>query len=182
MSPKLKQFQVSLGLPFNLGSIAGTWEPDDQERRAAWELYVELITRISVEELQEEEGFLSEALSSLYTLFDTTRDILRRYGPEVATPKGASDLSFGQIAVTVLNLGLRPLLARWHPELAAYEARRPPEVSLLEHERNWDRRDALRGDLNDLRGTLRAYAEQLAQVAGVPSLLVNRPTSVDSAQ
>ncbi|HEX2404402.1 MAG TPA: hypothetical protein VHM29_06835, partial [Acidimicrobiia bacterium] len=147
-----------------------------------WELYVELITRISVEELQEEEGFLREALSSLYTLFDTTRDVLRRYGPEVATPKGASDLSFGQIAVTVLNFGLRPLLARWHPELAAYEAGRPPGVSLLEHERNWDHRDALRGDLNELRGTLRAYAEQLAQVAGVPSLLVNRPTSVDSAQ
>jgi hypothetical protein len=89
MSPKLKQFQVSLGLPFNLGSIAGTWEPDDQERRAAWELYVELITRISVEDLKEQEGFLREALSSLYTLFNTTRDILRRYGPDVATPKGS---------------------------------------------------------------------------------------------
>jgi hypothetical protein len=174
MSPKFKQFQVSLGLPFNLGSIAGTWEPDDQERRAAWELYVELVTRISVEELKEEEGFLREALSSLYTLFNTTRDILRRYGPDVATPKGASDLSFGQIAVTVLNLGLRPLLAKWHPELAAYEATRSSGVSPLEHEQNWDRRDALRADLNELRGTLRAYAEQLAEVAGVPSLIVQR--------
>ena len=177
MSPKLKQFQVSLGLPFNLGSIAGTWEPDEQERRAAWELYVELITRISVEELQEQEGFLREALSSLYSLFDTTRDILRRYGPEVATPKGASDLSFGQIAVTVLNLGLWPLLAKWHPDLAAYEATRPPDVSPLDHERSWDRRDDLRADLNELRGTLRAYAEQLAQVAGVPSLIVRRPAT-----
>jgi hypothetical protein len=174
MSPKLKQFQVSLGLPFNLGSIAGTWEPDDQERRAAWELYVELITRISVEDLKEQEGFLREALSSLYTLFNTTRDILRRYGPDVATPKGVSDLSFGQIAVTVLNLGLRPLLAKWHPELAAYEAIRPSEVSPLDHERNWDRRHELRADLNEIRQTLHAYAEQLAKVAGVPSLIVDR--------
>jgi hypothetical protein len=177
MSPRFKQFEVSLGLPFNLGSIAGTWEPDDQERRAAWELYVELITRISVDGPKEEEGFLREALSSLYTLFDTTRDILRRYGPDVATPKGASDLSFGQIAVTVLNLGLRPLLARWHPELAAYEATRPPEVSPLDHERRWGRRNALRVDLDELRGTLRAYAEQLAEVAGIPSLIAKRPSA-----
>jgi hypothetical protein len=177
MSPKFKQFQVSLGLPFNLGSIAGTWEPDDQERRAAWELYVELITRISVEQLKEREGFLREALSSLYTLFDTTRDVLRRYGPEVATPKGASDLSFGQIAVTVLNLGLRPVLAKWHPELAAYEATRPAEVSPLDYERNWNRRDELRADIEELRGTLRAYADQLAEVAGVPSLIIERPST-----
>jgi hypothetical protein len=35
----------------------------------------------------------------------------------VATPKGG-DLSFGLIAMTVLNKVLRPLLAQWHPELA----------------------------------------------------------------
>jgi hypothetical protein len=177
VTPRLKQFEVSFGLPFNLGSIAGTWEPDDNERRAAWELYVELITRISVQQLRPREGFLREALSSFYALFGTTRDILRRYGPEVAMPKGHSNLSFGQIAVTVLNLGLRPLLSKWHPELAAYEASRPPEISPLEHERNWRRQEELRSDINELRKTLRAYADQLAQVAGVPSLVVDRPST-----
>jgi len=35
-------FQV--GLNFHFLQISGTWEPNDQERRAAWELYVELNT------------------------------------------------------------------------------------------------------------------------------------------
>ncbi|WP_370135611.1 hypothetical protein [Streptacidiphilus sp. EB103A] len=63
--------------------IAGTWEPNDAERRAAWELYVELVTRVSVVPLGTDEGLLREALSSLYSLFGTTREVLRRHGPEV---------------------------------------------------------------------------------------------------
>lgn len=40
-------FKVSLNLPFGLGGIDQSWEPDDDERRAAWEFYVELCTRIA---------------------------------------------------------------------------------------------------------------------------------------
>ncbi|SRR5260370_26209430 len=72
--PKLKGVTVSLKLPF-LGTINGIWEPDEVEQQAAWEMYVELITRVSLVELQPGEGLLHEALSSLYTLFDTTRKI-----------------------------------------------------------------------------------------------------------
>lgn len=40
----------SVGVKLNLRvvEISGTWEPNDAERRAAWELYVELVTRVSV--------------------------------------------------------------------------------------------------------------------------------------
>jgi hypothetical protein len=44
----VKQISLSLGLPFGLGSISGTWEPDEQEQRAAWEISVELITGTSI--------------------------------------------------------------------------------------------------------------------------------------
>jgi hypothetical protein len=122
---KPQELRVSLGLPFGLGSISGTWGPDDAERRAAWEMYVELVTRISVEPLGPEEGLLREVLGSLYSLFGSTRDILRRYGPEVAIPKRGHELSFGSIAVTVLNRALRPC---WHagiPSLATTSRRDP---------------------------------------------------------
>jgi hypothetical protein len=168
---KREEVTVSLNLPFGLGGISGKWAPDEAERKAAWEMYVELVTRISVEELEAGEGLLREALSSLYTLFGSTRDILRRYGPEVATPKRGHELSFGLIAVTVLNRALRPLLSRWHPELSDYESTRAPDTSALEHERRWDRQEELRRALADLRGTLRSYADLLADVAGVPSLV-----------
>src|SRR5207244_6175375 len=108
--------------------VEGTWEPDQAERDAAWEMYVELVTRISVAPLAPDEGLLREALSSLYTVFGTTRAILRKYGPSVARPKGEGTLSLGHLAVAILNRVLRPVLAKWHPMLLHYEATREPSV------------------------------------------------------
>ncbi len=39
--------KVSINLPFGIGG--SEWETDTTQRRAAWSLYVELVTRISVE-------------------------------------------------------------------------------------------------------------------------------------
>jgi hypothetical protein len=39
---------VPVGLNLHVLLISGTWEPNDDERRAAWELYVELVTRMAV--------------------------------------------------------------------------------------------------------------------------------------
>jgi hypothetical protein len=168
---KRQEVKVSLGMPFGLGSISGTWAPEDAERRAAWEMYVELVTRISVQSLGPGEGLLRESLTSLYSLFDSTRDILRRYGPEVAIPKRRHELSFGTVAVAVLNRGLRPLLARWHPELTHHESTRTPDVSSFDHEKNWTKHHELRAALEDVRKTLVAYADLLGKVAGIPSLI-----------
>lgn len=170
---KLTSVKVSLKLPY-IGGVEGTWEPDESERNAAWEMYVELITRISVAELKPGEGLLREALSSLYTLFDTTRMILRKYGPSVAQPKGKDKLSFGYLAVAILNAVLRPILAKWHPLLLGYESAKESPVSPLEHERQWDKNEELRGVLNDARSVLIEYANLLAQVTNVPSLIIQR--------
>ena len=77
--PRRSSFKVSLNLPFGLGGVEQTWVPDDDERLAAWELYVELSTRITTVPLHAGTGLVREALSSLYSLFGTTREILRRY-------------------------------------------------------------------------------------------------------
>ena len=171
--PRLSSVEVKLKVP-QFAEISGTWQPDDSERRAAWEMYVELVTRISVAELQPEEGLLREALSSLYSLFDTTRKILREYGPSVAQPKGEDDLSFGYLAVVILNNVLRPVLAKWHPLLLDYENTRESSVSPLEHEKRWEKHDELRQVLDEVRVVLTDYADLLARVAGVPSLIAER--------
>ncbi len=168
---KFKSVKVSLKLPY-IGSIEGTWEPNEDERKAAWELYVELITRISVAELKADEGLLQEALSSLYTLFDTTRRILREYGPSIAQPKGEDNLSFGYLAVVIINVVLRPVLAKWHPLLLNYESTKKNSVSPLEHERQWGKYKELQKTLNSVRSVLIKYANLLAEVAGVPSLII----------
>ena len=160
---------VSLKLPY-LGGIEGTWEPDESERRAAWEMYVELVTRVSTVELAAGEGLLLDALTSLYSLFESTRRILRQYGPSVATPKGRGGLSFGYLAVAILNNVLRPTLAKWHPLLVDYESKRDANVSPIEHEQQWEKNAELREALNAVRDVLNEYASLLAYVANVPVL------------
>lgn len=169
---KLKSVNLSLKLPF-IGSLGGTWEPDESEKSAAWEMYVELVTRISIAELQPSEGSLREALSSLHTLFETTRKILRKYGPGVAQPKGESSWSFGYLAVIILNGVLRPVLSKWHPILVDYESTKESSVSRIEHEQKWDKNEELRQALNDVRGGLIEYANLLANVSSVPSLIID---------
>ena len=163
-------FKVSLNLPFGLGGVEQTWEPNDDERRAAWELYVELVTRIATEPLEIGAGLQREALTSLYSLFPTTREILRRYGPGIAQGKGDDQTSFGQLAVTILNNALRPLLSEWHPRLQDHEDQRPETTTRAEWEAAWSEIDTLRKAIDEVRTTISQYADLLAQVAEVRSL------------
>jgi hypothetical protein len=82
-------------LPFGIGGAE--WEADITERKAAWSLYVELITRIAIQDLEKDQGLLRESLSSLHGLFSVTRQILKEAGPDV----GASPNSVGGIAMIV---------------------------------------------------------------------------------
>ena len=168
--PKLKSFTVKLKVPFTDTGLEGTWAPDDDERRAAWELYVELITRIAVVALKSDEGLLREAMASLHSLFDITREILRDHGPGVAQPKEGGSQSFGTIAVAVLNVVIRPFLARWHPLLTDWEAGRASDVSVTEHEAAWEDNAKVRAELREVQKVLDQYAKLLARVAGVPAL------------
>jgi hypothetical protein len=167
---KFGDIQVAITLPF-VGSIAGVWKPDDKERLAAWELYIELVTRAPVAEVNIGGGLLRESLTSLYSIFNTTRDILRRHGPGIAQIKHDGNLSFGYLAINILNFVLRPILAKWHPLLLSHENMRNQAISVFEHEQAWEQASDLRSQLTSARDILVAYSELLAQVAGVPSLL-----------
>jgi hypothetical protein len=162
---------VNVGLRLGPISLGGTWEPDEAEVEASWEMYIELATRVSTQQLAENEGILREALTSLRELFPTTREILRRHGPTVARKKGSGEHSFAELAVYVLNYSVRPVLAKWHPLLADHEARRPEDRTVVEHEAAWERAGELRAALEELRSSLLAYANLLADVAGVEPLI-----------
>lgn len=161
---------VKIKLNLHVIQISGEWEPSDAERAAAWELYVELITRVAMVPLGSQEGLLREALTSLYSLFPTTRDILRRHGPAVAMPKPPGQYNLGYLAVVTLNVGLRPFLTRWHPALEDWEAQRPADRSRIEHETMWNRASELRIDLTSTGDLLSVYTDLLGAACGIPDL------------
>jgi hypothetical protein len=149
----LKLRSVSLNLPFGLGGvIVDVSEPDV---RAAWHLYVEFATRVTAHPLTPGAGSVSEALASLYSLFETSRQVLREAGPEVAEgPK-----SLGPLAIRILNEGIRPFLVRWHSEVRTAES---SGGGLDER-----RRAEFDQELGQLRADLSQYVDALAEIAGI---------------
>lgn len=77
------------------------------DRKAAWELYVELSTRIVTRRLPPGCGDEKAALDSVHALFPITREILRRHGKKA--------VKFHKIAISILDQ-VRPFTAKWHKE------------------------------------------------------------------
>src|SRR6266849_10370462 len=154
-----KLTKVSVSLPFGLGSAE--WTEDPTERKAAWSLYVELVTRVALQPLAIEDGSIREALSSLHSLFGVTREVLKAAGPDVAT--GGLN-SVGGIAILTLNKGLRPFLTKWHIALKNWESGKSPTTSPIDHESAWSEGDSCRAELEMVRRELSKYADALAKI------------------
>jgi hypothetical protein len=95
---KLKKWFENWGLTklkVSIGFLETEWEPQEADRDAAWELYVEMLTRIVTQPLIDDDGDEKTALDSVHALFGITREILRR--------KGRDCIQFSKIAVIVLN-------------------------------------------------------------------------------
>lgn len=165
-----KSISIQIGVP-GWGSIEGTWEPNENEQMAAWELYVELVTRVSIVDVSKSSYLLRESLESLHALFSITRSILRQYGPSIAKPKNGRALSLGYLAITILNSVLRPFLSKWHPMLLDYENQKPSHISLLQHEQNWQHYHEFRRELEQVQLSVYEYGNVLAEVSGVVPLI-----------
>ena len=123
-------------------------QSEDQD--AAWELYVEMLTRIVTQPLPYDVGDDKTALDSVYSLFPITREILRR--------RGRSTVKFSMIAIPVLNQIVRPFTAKWHRE------------SLAGAFDDDDKCREFRRELASLQEELRNYNRMLAEIAGVEDL------------
>jgi hypothetical protein len=138
------------GLKINLGFLEGEFAPHDPDRAAAWELYIELLTRVATQCLPAEAGDEKTALDSVYAIFKETRDILRRHG------SGCGE--FAKLAIPVLNQVIRPFTAKWH------------RLSLAGGFQDAARCREFRADLAILQPKLRNYTRALAAMAAVEDL------------
>ena len=126
------------------------WSPKDPDRDAAWELYAELLTRVTTQTLYAGQGEEQAALQSVYTIFPITRDIMRRHGRQAT--------EFTKIAVVVLNQVIRPFTSKWHDRSRA-DAFESPDLCR-----------EFREDLARLQPKLIAYSHMLSDMAGVEDL------------
>lgn len=137
-------------IKLHIGFIDVAFTPSVGDQEAAWEMYVELITRVTTQRLDSDSGDEETALTSVYHLFDITREILKRKGREAQ--------NFTKIAVIVLNQIIRPFTAKWHKKKIA--------GAFL----NVDECLAFRNELVVLQAKLRGYSKMLADIAMVEDL------------
>jgi hypothetical protein len=136
-----------------------TFVVNNESRNVAWQLFVETVTRVSTQPLDDDEGLTREALTSLYGLFATTRDTLKSSRPSVPVPGGRT---VEHLAITMLNQELRPFLSKWHPRLREFEQARPDAT-----ETDWPENAACRAELREAQRRIHAYAMGFAKLAGV---------------
>lgn len=147
---------TKFGVPFNEKFLKIKWDPNedvktelnptDSDRKAAWDLYVEMETRITTQPLDPVYVDEKTALSSVYSLFQTTR-ILLKQGPDCVV--------FAKIAITILNQKVRPFTTKWHIK-SMEGAFNDPSVCA-----------EFRQELESLQEVLRVYARTLAVLAGI---------------
>ena len=122
----------------------------DADKAAAWEMYIELLTRITTQPLDTEHGDEKTALESVYSLFPITRQVLKNNTKHC--------VEFAKLAIVILNQIVRPFTAKWH-RLSLQGAFGDPKE-----------REQFRKELDSLQVTLRKYAKMLADMAGVEDL------------
>lgn len=138
------------GLKIKIPFAEMEWNPKDKDKDAAWELYIELLTRISTQYLEPESGDEKTALDSIYKLFDLTRNIIK--------DNGRLCIEFTKIAIVVLNQIIRPFTAKWH------------RLSLEGAFGDETKRKEFRSELEKLQIKLHIYTKMLADMAGVEDL------------
>ncbi len=126
------------------------WKPKDADKAAAWDLYIELLTRIATQPLGMEHGDEKTALESIHSLFKTTREILKAHARDCQ--------EFAKIAVVVLNQVVRPFTAKWH------------KISLTDEFTLPETKYQFRCELDLLQDKLRKFTKMLADMAGVEDL------------
>lgn len=150
---KLRDFLETWGLKslkLSFGFLEAEFQPSDPDRAAAWDLYVELLTRVTTQEIPTAAGDEETALASIFSLFPLTRQILKEHG------SGAG--AFAKIAVPVLNQIIRPFTTKWH------------QRSLSKAFYSDVLRAEFRAEIADVQTQLRNYTRALAAMAEVEDL------------
>lgn len=132
---------------FNGDRLKEFWSATEADRRLAWEIYVELATRIATVDLDDEKGNDRSALNSVYNLFKLSRECMRSYGPEAANA--------GALVTAFLNGRIRKFTEHWH------------QISLNE---GWQE-GVQKAPNEEFRAALKPLQVELRKIAAALSLL-----------
>jgi len=122
----------------------------DVDKKAAWDMYVELLTRSTTQNIDFEYGDEQAALQSFFSIFNVTREILKKYG--------SGCIEFSKIAIIILNQVIRPFTTKWH------------RLSIDGAFSDDSKRKLFRQELVAIQTKIKDYTKCLSDIAGVEDL------------
>ncbi len=140
-------------LKISAGFLEMEFCPNDNDKNAAWQMYIDLLTRITTQPIDADDGDELTALKSIHGLFGLTRTVIKEYGRH--------GLEFTKIAIVVLNQIIRPFTAKWH-KISLNNGFDDQQTCLI-----------FRKELDELQKKLRVYTRMLGEMSGVEEDLLN---------
>jgi hypothetical protein len=134
--------------------------PDSATAKAGWRVYVEAATRIATRDLPAGPGVLGEAIASLDMLADGIRAELKAMPPP--TLDGGDD-TIRILAVSLLNDGVQPFLAKWRSRYRRF-------AESGRSEGKWGRAEACRAALTETHCRCLPTIRALGRKVGAPPL------------
>jgi len=148
------------------------------QRRVAWSIFVEIMTRIATQQMLDSEGDDGIAIKSLSDLFQSTRKSISEIKSTSVLPSSKGNFDTVETySLAMLNKDIRPFLSKWHPVWDTWRKSNPNTLCF-----DWDLHLAFRIDLKSLQSKIQERAKGLGEIAGVPEIdqFMKMTTHLDS--
>jgi hypothetical protein len=159
----LKPIELNIQLA-GIGTIK--LQPNWEDVQVAHKIWAELVTRKAAIEIDPENDVIVEVYDSWYALFQRMRQLLADVPSEcIRTEKSTQKLV--DVAVSTLNLGLRPHLTKWQALFRNWWTNTQEElrnVSPQEHQRKFPQYQELVSEMRLVNQQLIQYASQLKKL------------------
>jgi hypothetical protein len=158
-----KGFEVD-SAEFGFGDQKITIKPNQDDRKVAYRIWVELSTRKIGLPIDFEHDVIAEVYDSWYKFFDVTRELIKDI--PVNRVRSKSTTKIIEISIETLNMGLRPHLTQWQARFRRwynYQLEKDKEALLhpQDIQKAFPDYEALIADMKIVNGRLIHYRKRM---------------------
>jgi hypothetical protein len=153
---------VNVTLP---SGISFEFKAQEEDRKIAWEIFVQIRTRIAAVEFKKGEDSFKDVNVSLFALFTLIREKI--LGLSLKTVTKDKDGNLVELYFSILNHGIRPYLTKWHiPVSHFHERQKDSGKSEIEIDKEFlISNPEIIEDIQTLNFKMKRFAEVLHKIA-----------------
>lgn len=158
----IKYNDVNISLP---SSIKLEFRAGEDDRKLAWEIFVQIRTRIAGSEFKVGEDSFIDTNKSLHDLFNCIREKIEKL--PLKTIRKDNDGNTVEFYLSILNDGIRPFLTKWHVPVTHFHSLEENKgLSPIEIDRKFaNHNPTIFEDIKILNAKMKKYSLTLHKIA-----------------